>query len=128
MMRLLPALLIALSACVAGPTERPLSVREVVANARALDGHVILVSGWIEECQRLYCSLYDSADEVGKERPYFLSIGPSRWFDSYVHQNAPVRVTLRARLNDRCISDPATDTIAACADRANSLEPLSLGR
>ena len=127
-MRFLPVLLLALSACVAGPGERPLNVRQVVENARALDGQEIVVSGWIEQCQRLFCSLYDSSEEVGKEWPYFLSIGPSRWFDAFAERHAPTRVTLRARLNNRCISDPGRGNIAVCADRANSLEPLSLVR
>lgn len=128
-MRFLPLLLLALTACVAGRTERPLSVREVVENAQALDGREIVVSGWIETCQRLSCPLYGSSEEVGKDWPiYYLSIGPSRWFESFARRHAPTRVTLRARVDARCITDPATGAIAACADRANSLEPLGLVR
>ena len=126
-MRSLPFLFVALSACVAGPTERALSVKQVVENAQALDGQEILVTGWIEHCHRLSCPLFDSAEEVGKEEwSYVLSIGRSTWFDSFARRHAPTRVTLRARLNNRCISNPATRIIAACADRSNTLEPLGL--
>ena len=125
MIRVLPALLLTLSACVAGPTERALSVRHVVENAHALDGQEILVSGWVEECWRLSCRLWDSADEVEKEWPYYLSIGSSRWFDRFAERHAPTRVTLRARFHDRCISNPVTQLMGVCADRSTTLEPLS---
>ena len=126
-MRLLLFSVLALSACAAGSV-RPLSVRQVIENAEALDGREILVSGWIEECNRLSCPLYGSADEVGKDWPYVLSIGASRWFDSFARRRAPTQVTLRARVRDRCISDPAAEAIALCADRSDTLEPLSLVR
>ena len=127
-MRFVAFLFVALSACVAGPTERALTVKQVVENARALDGQEILVTGWIDYCHRLSCPLFDSAEEVGKDWPYFLSIGRSSWFDSFARRHAPTRVTFRSRVDARCISDPATGVIAACADRANSLEPLGLAR
>jgi hypothetical protein len=128
-MRCLPFLILALSACVAGPPERPLSVRYVVENAGVLDGRDIVVSGWLQACQHLSCSLYDSAEEAGKDSPsYFLSIGRSPWFDSFARRSAPTRITLRARVDASCISDPATGVFALCTDRPNSLEPLGLVR
>lgn len=127
-MRTLPLLLVALSACVAGPAERPLSVRYVVENAEALDGREIVLSGWIDHCERLSCALYDSAEEIGKDWAYFLSIAPSSWFDPYIRGRAPTRVTLRARLHDRCIVNPATQIIGVCADRGGSLEVLAIVR
>jgi hypothetical protein len=126
--RVLPFLLLALSGCVAGPAGRPLSVREVVERAEALDGREIVVAGWLDQCHRFSCGLYASAKEVEKDLPYYLSIGPSPWFDSYARSAAPTRIVLRARLNDRCISDPATGIIAVCGDRARTLEPLALVR
>jgi hypothetical protein len=124
MVRFSPFLILAVCACVAGPTQRALSVKQVVENAQALDGQEIVVTGWIEYCHRLSCPLFDSAEEVGKDWSYVLSIGRSSWFDAFARRHAPTRVTLRARLNNRCISDPATRIIAACADRANTLEPI----
>ncbi|HEV2746112.1 MAG TPA: hypothetical protein VGW34_02295 [Allosphingosinicella sp.] len=103
-----------------------MGVKDVVANARALDGQEIEVQGWIEECHRLSCPLYASAEEVGKDWPYLLSVGSSRWFDAFAADNAPTQVTLRARLRDRCINDPAKGIISVCADRANTLEPIRL--
>jgi hypothetical protein len=125
MMRLLP---LTLTACVAGPTERPLTVQHVVENARALDGREVVVSGWMEQCQRLSCGIFASAAEVDKDFPYYLSIGPSRWFDPLAQRAAPGPIVMRARVHDRCISDPATQIIAACSDRNGTLEPLSLIR
>jgi len=126
-MRLLPLLFVALSACVAGRSERPLSVRYVVQNADALDGRQVVVTGWLDECRQLSCPLYAAPEDVGKRWPiYTLSIGSSRWFDAFARRNAPTLVTLRARVHDHCISDPAADVIAVCADRPNTLEPLGL--
>jgi hypothetical protein len=117
-----------LSACVTGPVERPLSVREIVENAEALDGQEIVVSGWLDRCDRLSCVIYSSANEVGKDWAYFLSIGPSPWFDAFAKRAAPGRIILRARFKDRCVSDPATQTIELCTDRATTLEAISLVR
>ena len=128
MIRLLPFAFFTLSACVAGPTARPLTVREVVENAHAFDGKEIVVTGWLEQCQRLSCGIFASAEEVEKDFPYYLSIGRSSWFDAFAQYAAPRRITLRARLHDRCISNPATQIIAACADRGGTLEPLALVR
>ena len=126
-MRFTLLLIAPLAACV-GIAERPLSVREIVENASELDGQEVLVTGWIEYCHRLSCPLFDSADEVGREWPYVVSIGPSRRFDDFVEQHAPMRITFRARMNDVCVTDPATRIIAACADRSRTLEPLSTSR
>jgi hypothetical protein len=125
MKRALPALLLALAACASVPTERALGVRHVVENAEELNGQEILVTGWVEECGRFGCPLWDSPSEVGKEWPYRLSIAASKWFDRYAEQNAPMRVTLRARFHYRCISDPVSQTIGVCTDRGSNLEPLS---
>ena len=128
MIRLLSVVILALSACVAGPTERPLTVREVIENARVFDGEEVIVSGWLEECQHLSCGIFASAKEVDKDFPYYLSIGPSPWFDSLAQRAAPGPIVLRARLHDRCVSNPATQIIVACADRPSTLEPLALVR
>ncbi len=128
MIRFLPILFLALSGCVAGLTERPLGVRDVVENARALDGQEIVVSGWLQHCQRLSCGIYASAKEAEKDWPYYLSIGPSRWFDTFAQRAAPTRIVLRARLHNRCISNPATQIVGACTDRGDTLEPLALIR
>ena len=127
-MRLLPLVLIALSSCVAGPTARPLTVREIVDNARALDGREVVVTGWLQQCERLSCGIFGSAEEVGKLVPYYLSIGRSEWFDAFAQRVAPGQIVLRVRVNDHCISDPANETIAVCADRPRTLEPLALVR
>ena len=126
-MRLLPLLFVALSACVSGASQRPLSVRHVVQNAEALDGREVVVTGWIDECLRLSCPLYADPEDVGKAWPiYVLSIGASRWFDAFARLHAPTRITLRARVHDHCISDPAANVIAVCTDRPSTLEPLGL--
>jgi hypothetical protein len=105
-----------------------MTVREIVQNARVLDGREVVVSGWLEQCQPLSCGLYASAAEVRKDFPYYLSIGPSRWFDAFARRAGAANVVLRARVHDRCISEPSTQVVAACADRAGSLEPLALVR
>ena len=122
------ALALACSPCATGSAHNPLSVRQVVENARALDGQKIVVTGWIEYCHRRSCPLFGSPEDVGAEWPYVLAIGRSSWFDAFARHNAPVRVTLLAKVNDLCITDPATRIIAACADRSNTLEPIRLAR
>lgn len=128
MIRLLPFVILAVSACVTAPTERPLTVREIVENAEVLDGKEVVVSGWLEKCQHLSCGIFDSANEVDKDFSYYLSIGPSPWFDSFAQRAAPGPIVLRARIHDRCISNPATQIIAVCADRPSTLVPLALVR
>ena len=126
-MLLVPLLIFALQASAAESTERPLSVREVMENAEALDGREISVSGWVQECHSLSCSLYASRREARRQEPrYWLSIGSSPWFDAFARRNAPARVTLRARFDARCVSDPADGVIALCADRVRSLDPLAI--
>lgn len=97
-------------------------------NAGALDGREILVSGWVEHCERLFCELYASRRESrGRSWPvYYLSIGSSAWLDAFVRRNGPGRVTLRARFDARCVTDPRSGIIAACADRVSSLRPIAL--
>ncbi len=106
-----------------------MSVRHVMENAEALDGQEIIISGWIEDCQPLSCSLWASSREPrGGGLHYQLSIASSRWFDAFARRKAPTYVTLRARLNAECVTDPASGTIALCADRAESLVPLAIIR
>lgn len=126
MIRLLPFAFLLLAGCVNISSERTLSVREVVENARTLNGQEIKVAGWLESCQPLSCGIFGSAEEVDSDFPYYLGIGRSAWFDSVARQHAPGQIVLRARVRDVCISDPATGIIAACADRSGTLEPLAL--
>jgi hypothetical protein len=127
-MRALPLACLLLAACATVAPPRPLTVRQVVENAEALDGKVILVSGWLPYCHRLSCGLYGSREEVAKDFAYYLSIGGSRWFDAAALRLEPGFIVLRARLHNKCISDPADGTIAVCADRSGTLEPLALVR
>lgn len=127
-MRLSPALFLTLAACDGGPAERPLTVQEVVENAHDLDGRVIVLSGWLQHSQPLSCGIFASAEEVEKDFPYYLSIASSRRFDRSAEGAAPRPIVLRARLWNRCISNPATELIAACGDRAGTLQPLNLVR
>ena len=109
--------------------DRPLTVRQVVENNQALHGQEIVVSGWLETCDRLSCPLYASRREARRNWPdYWLSIGSTAWFDAFAQQNGPGRVTLRARFDAGCVTDPAERVIAACADRARSLDPIALVR
>ena len=124
MSRFLSFLLLVLGGCATSPQERPLTVQQVVERAEALDGREITVSGWIEECWPRGCVLYASRKEASKELPYFLSVGPSQWFDTFAARHTPGRVTLRARFNAHCITDPGTGAIAVCADRVSNLEPI----
>jgi hypothetical protein len=121
-------LLIALLSAEAAQAERPLTVKYVVENAHALDGQEILIEGWMSKCWQLSCSLYASADEVKKGWPYALSIGASSRFDPLLRKRTPGRVTIRARFNNRCVTNPVSRTIAVCADRPNTLEPLAIVR
>lgn len=125
----LPLLFLALHGSAAQPAERPMTVREVMERAEALDGREIVVSGWVEECRRLSCPLFQSRREARREWPrYWLSVGSSPWFESFARRNVPGRMTLRARLDARCVTDPRTEVIALCSDRAGSLHPLAIVR
>ena len=111
------------------PRERVLSVREVMENIELYDGRVIVVTGWIDHCEYLSCSLFASKAEVKKEWPrYGLSIGASPWFDAFVLDRAPARITFRARFDGRCVTDPRDNVIALCTDRVRSLNPIAIVR
>ena len=121
-------LFFALGGCVTHHSQHPMTVQQVVQEARTLDGQEVVVTGWLQECRRLSCPLYASAEEAEKEQPSFLSIGPSVWFDPLSLHLARTRITLRARFNSRCVSDPASGVIAVCTDRPASLEPIRMIR
>jgi hypothetical protein len=128
-MPLVLLLSLALQASAPAPRERVLSVREVMENIELHDGREIVVTGWIDRCERLSCSLFDSKAEARKEWPrYWLSIGAKAWFDDFAGDRAPARITLRARFDARCVTDPREDLIAVCADRSNSLNPIAIVR
>jgi hypothetical protein len=121
--------ILAIIALAAGAGTPPLTVREIMENAEALDGQEILVSGWVEECRRLSCTLYASRREARRTLPrYWLSIGRSAWFDAFARRHGPGRITLRARFDADCVTDPRSDVVALCADRVNSLSPLAVVR
>ena len=122
--------LIAFQAAVAQPADRRLTVRELMENAERYDGRIVTVSGWVETCERLSCSLFQSRREALQRRSplYHLSIGSSPWFDAFARRSAPTRVTLRARFSARCVTDPRDDVIAICADRVRSLDPIGIVR
>ena len=128
-MPLVLLLSLALQASAPSPRERVLSVREVMENIELYDGREIVVTGWIDHCERLSCSLFASKAEVKKEWPrYRLSIGTKAWFDEFASDRAPARITLRARFDARCVTDPRDNEIAICADRVNSLNPIAIIR
>jgi hypothetical protein len=120
---------LALTACVTTTRGDSWSVRQVVENRHSLDGTTIIVRGWLADCRRLSCGLYDSREEERADRiHYYLSIAATPWFDREVEPYTPSYVVLAARLNDMCISDPAAETIAACADRPDTLVPIRIVR
>jgi hypothetical protein len=113
----------------AGANTPPLTVREVMENAQAVDGKEILLSGWIEHCRPLACILYASRREARrKSSRYWLSIGRSAWFDAFARRHGPGKITLRARFDARCVTDPRSGIIAVCTDRVNSLSPVAIAR
>ena len=123
------ALLLAAQAASAGTVEGPLSVRQVMEHAEALDGQEIIVSGWVEECLGLSCGLWASRAESRRHLPrYWLSIGSSAWFDAFARRTTPGWVTLRARFDARCVTDPKTGVFVLCADRVRSLDPIAIVR
>ena len=112
--------LLNLSAC-AVTAERPRTVKQVIENHEDLNGKLVTVSGWLGECQRLSCPLYDSREEAQKANPYFLSIGGDYWFDFLTRGKSPSQITLRGRVNSRCI-----DEITLCTDRSDDLVPVQI--
>lgn len=122
-------LLLSLQASAAEPATRPMTVREMMEKTEALDGQEIVVTGWVRECRRFSCILYQSRRGSRRDdRRYWLSIGASAWFDAFARRNLPGRVTLRARFDASCVIDPRDDVIALCTDRASSLGPLAIVR
>ena len=124
MIRLAIASMLVLGGCATHAAPRVLDVREIVENAGALDGKEVLVSGWMANCHPLSCGLFQSRRETGRSFPYYLSIGPSDWFDAFANHGPARQVVLRVRVNAKCISNPGTGEIAVCADRPTTLEPL----
>lgn len=122
-------LLLAAHAISTGTPQNPLSVRQVMENAETFDGREVVLSGWLEDCLGLSCLFFASRAESRKHPPrYLLSIGSSAWFDAFARRHRPGPVVLRARFDARCVTDPRTDVIAVCTDRARSLDPVAIVR
>jgi hypothetical protein len=121
--------MLALAACTTASEERPWTVRQVLENRQSLNGKTIVLKGWSDSCQRLSCTLYDSPDEVRKERAnYWVSVGGYPSFDQAAAARVPSYVVMVARVKTRCMNDPSGETIALCADRPSSIVPLRILR
>lgn len=117
------ALLIGTGSSLAQDRREPLSVEDVIGRHHQLDGRTIEVRGWLSNCQRLSYRLMAGIGGAGT--PY-LSIGGSRSFDARIHGRAGQRITIRARLDARCMharadSSREGDEVVICTDRASEL-------
>ena len=115
--------LLGATAALAHDQREPLSIEDVIARHHELDGRTIEVRGWLSNCQRLSCRLMARTDGTGTA---YLSIGGSRAFDARVRGRAGQRITIRARLDARCMharADSQRDEpeIVICTDRASEL-------
>lgn len=124
------ATLLFLDAAAAFAHERrePLSVEDVLARHHELDGRTIVVRGWLSPCQRLSCRLM--ARTQGTTSPY-LSIGGSLAFDARIAGRTGQRITIRARLDARCMharldAVRENDDVVICTDRASELRDPTL--
>jgi hypothetical protein len=117
--------------------DRIWTVDEVAQHAWQLNGQIINVRGWLQECRKIDCSLFGSkADALGfSSAPLkhpLLEIGSSSDFDSMVANKLPAEILLRAKVDATCI-DPKDRTdakgnrlITFCVDRVNELQPVRL--
>jgi hypothetical protein len=102
-----------------------LSVTEVIARHRELNGRQVIVRGWLDRCRTLSCGLFASrkAAVIHRYGDDMLSIGWSKAFDRELLNRGPVEILLRARVNDTCMRPEII-----CLDRADELQPIKILR
>ena len=100
------------------PSRTALSVIDVILGQQDLIGRRLVVRGVLSECERLSCGLLGE-DRNGREQR--LSIGSSASFDAAARRHSGRTVEIEARLTDRCLPLPDSDSIPVCADRSSTL-------
>ena len=107
------------------PAEKAAAVMigDVITRYRLLDDAPVRVRGWLGECRRLSCQLYEGADYQGAR----LSLGASDTFDRRAARLASRWVMVEGRVNAFCLdTDPhplPNDEVlvTGCTDRADDL-------
>ena len=114
---------LALGACVTAQPAQVATISQLTSNLAAFDGQVVLVHGWLDECEDLSCGLFASKSEAEERQygPQMLSIGSTVSFDDKAVGKGPAEVLLKARVDATCRREDIV-----CMDRASELRPISI--
>jgi hypothetical protein len=91
------------------------TIAAVRADPRKLDGQVVRLSGWVNRCERLSCSIDERSVTSPGGAGAHLSIASDDKFDSTLKPLLPTYVEFDARVSAACL------TTQACTDRAPEL-------
>ena len=91
------------------------TIAAIRANPKKFDQQVVRLSGWVNRCERLSCSIDErSATSAGGAGEH-LSIASDDKFDSTLKPLLPTHVEFDARVNAACL------TTQTCTDRSPEL-------
>lgn len=91
------------------------TIAAVRADPRKFDGQVVRLSGWVNRCERLSCSIDERSVTSPGGAGAHLSIASDDKFDSTLKPLLPTYVEFDARVSAACL------TTQACTDRAPEL-------
>jgi hypothetical protein len=117
------AALLFLTPIVAAPAEpKPIAatIAAIRANPKRFDGQVVRLSGWVNRCQRLSCSIDERPAISHGGAGEHLSIEENQKFDDVIRPLLPTYVEFDARVNAACL------TTQVCIDRGPELTIVQL--
>ena len=91
------------------------TIAAIRANPKKFDQQVVRLSGWVNRCERLSCSIDERSTTSAGGAGEHLSIASDDKFDSTLKPLLPTYVEFDARVNAACL------TTQTCTDRAPEL-------
>jgi hypothetical protein len=113
-------LLAQIVAASAEPKPIATTIAAIRANPKRFDGQVVRLSGWLNRCQRLSCSIDERSATSHGGAGEHLSIGSNQKFDDTIRPLLPTYVEFDARVNAACL------TAEVCIDRGPELTIVQL--
>ncbi len=104
-----------------GASARIVDVDLIKKNVESLHGKVLVVEGWLGECEGLICSIYPTRDSTLGPYKHSVPIGFDEKFDRLAKPLQYRRVILTAQVDKTCSTGKVI-----CLDRAGTLRPIDI--